>query len=51
MRYSTILLTAGGLVAAALPSGARAQQAEDVTGPVARAAVVTAAPRTSGPPS
>ena len=49
MRYSTILLTAGGLVAAALSTGARAQQAEDVTGPVAQTAVATAAPRTSGP--
>jgi len=49
MRYSTILLTAGGLVAAALSTGARAQQAEDVTGSVAQTAVATAAPRTSGP--
>lgn len=48
MRYSTILLAAGGLAAAALSTEARAQQAADVTGPVAQTTTARTATVKSG---
>ena len=48
MRYSTILLAASGLIAAALSTEARAQRAEDAAEPVAPTAAAPAAAVKSG---